>query len=402
MPRINSRGVAEAVEAVEASGAAFAATWRDERGEIVGTTFGGTMCMWPTKPWRIRFSGDGFEGVIRCGECPGCLEFDRRRLADRLVAKYGVGAGRTGSSRPDGLPVAKSNTRPSSPALFVVRIFAPLDSHAALSRSLRRRRHLELEPGMYRLGASSFALVSREKSLLSQVLKRLGLKHRIEPLRLSRGRRAFRVLTAGLLVAREVYGEQRDRWYARGLPPADRQKWQVKKIGQYKSYSRSSSPRAWKNGRVVLVPPEVWQLRRTDRRALRGQLLRASDPEGVARVMRLVHDAISNARNRFDVSAAAKPLLSREAVQAWYDRNAERSKARTENSAAVSSITPVSETGGYVSSEHKQGELMPLELARAREKEWRDAKKARAIQESMEIIERMKRKSRGGSGDGGE
>jgi len=38
---------------------------------------------------------------------------------------------------------------------------------------------------------------------------------------------------------------------------------------------------------------------------------------------------------------------------------------------------------------------MPRELARAREKAWADARKARAIKESMEIIERMRKKSEG-------
>jgi hypothetical protein len=207
------------------------------------------------------------------------------------------------------------------------------------------------------------------------------------------------VLTAGLLVAREIYGEQRNRWYARGLPAADRQKWEVLKVGKYQSYDRARSPRAWTGRKLLLVPPEVWQLRRTDRLALRGQLLRASDPEGVQRVMRLVADAIRNAKSRFDVSAAPKALLSRQAVVDWYNRNAERSKARTDALTADSSNTPTSEVGGYVSSEHNQGELMPLELARARRKDWDDARKRKAIKDSMEIIERMKRKSRGGPAD---
>ena len=52
---------------------------------------------------------------------------------------------------------------------------------------------LELEPGMYRLGASSFAVLSRERTLISKVFAGLGLKFRIEPVR----RRAWRALTAG-------------------------------------------------------------------------------------------------------------------------------------------------------------------------------------------------------------
>jgi len=401
----------------EASGRAFAATWRDEQGAVVGTTFGGTMCMWPTKPWRIRFSGDGFEGVIRCGECPGCLEFDRRRLAERLKERYHKYV----------IP------------LFVVRIWAPIELHASISNKLHRRRGLELEPGMWRLGATSFALLSRETETLRLVLKACNVRHRIEPLRLSRGRRAFRVLTAGLLVAREIYGEQLNRWYARGLPPADRQKWEVKKIGAYQSYSRSRSPRAWTGRKLVLVPPEVWQLRRADRRSLRGLLTRASDPEGVKRVMQLVAGVLAGGagtygsgqigsremralaaqglnsgrmsdvdrirskkesgtrhdRAPFDASAPPKAVRSIEHTRRTYQEVARRVEARTALSGSDLIITPTSEVGGYVSSEHEQGELMPRELARAREKAWADARKARAIKESMEIIERMRKKSEG-------
>jgi hypothetical protein len=383
----------------ETSGQAFAATWRTEQGAIVGTTFGGTMCLWPVKPWRIRFHRDGFEGVMRCRECPGCLEFDRRRMADRLHQKYGAqGEQLRRGSRESSRPTENSDT-PKAPRLFVVRIWAPLEDHAAIAHRLHRRRALQLEPGMWRLGASSVGILTRDDCPIRALLRALGLKFRIEPLRLSRGRRAWRVLTAGLTVAREIYGEQRNRWYARGLPPAERQKWEVQKIGKYQSYDRARSPRAWTGRKLVLVPPEVWQLRRTDRRALRGQLLRASDPEGVARVMRLVSDAISSARNRFDVSAAPKALLSRDAVVRQYDEFARRSAARSATAGSDSSITPTSEVGGYVSSEHSQGELMPEQLSAARRKEWADAKKARAIRESMEIIERMRKKSGWRGGD---
>ena len=378
-----------------ASGRAFAATWRTEQGEVVGTTFGGTMCLFPVKPWRLKFSGDGFEGVIRCRECPGCLELDRRRMADRLNSKYGLrGETAHDSKRRPGAECPVETAR-SPRNLFVVRIWAPLELHASIAHKLHRRRGLELEPGMWRLGASSFALLAREATPLRALLKRTGLRHRIEPLRLSRGRRAWRVLTAGITVAREIYGEQRNRWYARGLPPAERQKWEVQKIGQYKSYSRARSPRAWTGRKLVLVPPEVWQLRRVDRRSLRGLLNRQSDPEGVARVMRLVADAISGARSRFDVSAAPKARLTREQVVQWYADSARRKEARTALPGSDSSNTPTSEVGGYVSSEHKQGELMPLELSRARRKEWLAAKDARDKRESQAIIERMRQKSKG-------
>jgi hypothetical protein len=209
------------------------------------------------------------------------------------------------------------------------------------------------------------------------------------------------VLTAGLTVAREIYGEQRNRWYARGLPPAEREKWEVRKIGKYQAYDSVSAPRAWSGRGLVLVPPEVWKLRRADRIALRGQLLRQPDPEGVARVMRVVSDAISSARNHFNVTGAPKALLTREQVVSWYaSMKEQQSQPGTDDAASSLTSNPLGGEG-YVSSEHKQGELMPLELARARRKEWEEARKRKAIKDSMEIIERMKRKSRGGPADGG-
>lgn len=378
----------------ETQGRAFAATWKDERGETIATTSAKSMCLWPRLPWRLRFSGEGFAGVIPCRECPGCLELERMRLAERLHTKYGVAPKsiarvrrsrvRLGGSLPDGGAIR----------YFVARIYAPAELHQSISRRLHRRRGLQLEPGFARLGASSFAIVSREKVVLSRVLKTDGYKHRIEPLRLSRGRRAWRPVTAGLLVAREVYGEQRNRFYFRGLPAAERQKWEVQKIGQYRSYDRARSPRAFKSGGVVLVPPGVWGLSRPDRRSLRGLLLKQSDPEGVRKVMGLIADTIRKARDRFTVSAPAKPVLNREAVVQWYERNAERAKARTALSESDQNLPPLSEAGGYTSSDRLQGELMPRELERERRREWIDAKKRRAIKESLEIIERMKRKAR--------
>ena len=378
---------------METPGRAFAATWRDERGETVGTTYGGTMCLFPVKPWRIRIAREGFEHIVRCRECPGCLEFDRRRLAERLNVKYGGGSAHAVEctihrTRKDAHGAAKHAI-----ALFLVRIWAPIDQHASICHRLHRRRGLELEPGMYRLGASSFALLSRESSSLRSLLRDGGVRFRIEPVRLSRGRRAWRLLTAGMIVAREIYGEQRNRFYSRGLPPAEREKWEVQKIGAYRSYDRYRAPRAWRGRRVVLVPPDVWKLSRTDRRALRGLLCRQPDPEGVQRVMGLVADFLGKSGGALSVIAPPKAVLSRDQVVRWYREMAERKAGRTFAPAPASALTPSSGEGGYTSSVHKQGELMPEELARMRRKDDTEARKRRAIRESMEIIERMKTKS---------
>jgi hypothetical protein len=376
------------------------------------------MCLWPRKPWRIRIARDGFEHVIRCGECPGCLEFERRRLAGRLHAKYQDGGAGTVARSTTAATTSATSAAPSEVKLYIVRIWAPIELHASIAHALHRRRGLELEPGMWRLGASSFAILSRSASSPRDVLRAMGLKFRIEPLRLSRGRRAWRSLTAGLIVAREIYGEQRNRFYAKGLPKAEREKWEVRKIGKYQSYDRASSPRAFTGRKVVLVPPEVWKLRRSDRRALRGMLLRAPDPEGVKRVLGLVAEAADRMSAASHASGAPKALLSREQVVSWYKRNAERATPRTtvsefRNAGDVQSggeaaiersrprtfdpdLTPSFGEGGYRSSEHSQGELMPEQLDAIAIREAKRRRERKALWESLQIIERMRQKSTGG------
>ena len=351
------------VAAGETPSRAFAATWRNESGQVLGTTFGGTMCWFPRKPWRLRIERDGFEHIVRCGECPGCLEFERRRLADRLQAKY-ASAG-VPSVEATTLSPAKNavGAAGSSRPLYIVRIWAPLSRHTEISHKLHRRVGLELEPGMYRLGASSFALLSREKGRLPLVLRAAGVAFRIEPVRFRRRRRAWRALTAGLMVAREVYGEQVKRWYARGLPAANRERWNVLKLKEYKAHDRATGPRAWTRGKLVLVPPEVWTLRRNDRRSLRALLNRAPDPESVHKVMAVVSQVVAARDLQSSVLASGRGKLTAAQVREWYDRRKSSAAERRSVDPSLPDVHPSSGGEGYVSSEHSQGELRPRQLS---------------------------------------
>src|SRR5271166_2960573 len=326
------------------------------------------MCWFPRKPWRLRIEREGFEHVIRCSECPGCLEFERRRLADRFAARYGAKGGE----------------------LFTVRVSAPLELHRELSDKLHRRRHLELEPGFARLGVGSFAILSRECVEVRRVLGELDLKHRVERVRLKRGRRAWRSLTAGIAVSRDSYGEHVKRFYFRGLPAAEREKWEIVKVGKYRTYDRLRSARAWKDGNLVLVPPEIWAMRRVDRVALRKSMSMAGSPElAVAIAQVLARVSITKPQTTTQLlRSPAKPVPS------------------------VSSKTPTSEVGGYVSSPHLQDELWPKpasdeELLRpgpsgdllwmereraklARTEERKATQRTRMVDDSLAIIERMR------------
>lgn len=125
--------------------------------------------------------------------------------------------------------------------------------------------------------------------------------------------------------------------------------------------------------------------------------MRQPDPEGVRKVMGLIADTLRKVSGALPVSASQKSRLTREQVVGWYERMREASKARTKVTDSDLNIPPLSETGGYTTSVHSQGELMPEALERARRKEWEEARKRRLVAESMEIIERMKRRSGGGS-----
>ena len=342
---------------------AFAATWQSESGQVVGTTWGGTMCWFPRKPWRLRIERDGFEHIVRCGECPGCLEFERRRLADRLHARYGPGSAQAAAAQTTETGKSAVAAGTSGRQLYIVRIWAPLERHTEISHKLHRRVRLELEPGTYRLGASSFAVLSREKTGLTLVLRRAGVEFRIEPVRFRRRRRAWRALTAGLSVARSVYGEQVKRWYARGLPAAEREKWHVEKRSYQPGYDRARSPRAWSAGKLVLVPPEVWQLRRNDRRSLRALLNRAPDPESVHKVMAVVSQVVAARDLQSSVLASGSGKLTAAQVREWYDRRKSSAAEQRSVDSVMPDLHPSSGGEGYVSSEHSQGELMPRQLS---------------------------------------
>lgn len=367
--------------------AGFAATWcEEETGQVVGSTFSGTVCWAPRKPWAIKFSGDGFEGVIRCGECQGCLEFDRRRLADRLHRKY---------TKPKSGPNAQGQMsrkaeeligRSAGPHLFVVRIWTKLLDQSALSHRLHRRRGIELEPGFFRLGDQSFALLSRGQTRINQVLKSLRLKYRIERVRLSRRRRAWRVVTAGVNIAREVYGEQVKRWYVRGLPPAEKKSWEVERHAMQKPWTRASGARARTANKLILVPPSVWRLRSSDRRVLRREFAAARSPEGIERVMGLVAHALAGRSRQSNLIEPPAGRLTREQVQAWYARMAQQKRVASASEPLPNPISLPSEGGGYVSSGHTSGNDPPGEdpgAALDRGEAWIRARKKRLLDEQI-------------------
>lgn len=341
------------------SGAELAATWRDQDDRIVGQAFGGTMCWMPRKPWSLRIIAEDYTHVVPCGECPGCLEFYRRRLADRLKSKYQSGIVRDAAVRiGTGISGATTAASPST-SLFLVRIYAPLRDHAALSRKLHRRRGLELEPGFLRLGATSFAVLARDGGPVRLAIAALGLDCRVEALHLNRGRRAWRAATGGMLVRREVYGEQTNRFYLPGLPVAERGRWDVKTGAGQLGYDRRRSPRAWGRGNLVLVPPLVWILGRGDRSALRRRFNGADSPEAVRALTSEVYDLVAR------ISQSSSQPAARSAVPGLPPA-VEQLRVARKNVVADKPLPnpsspplPLLRGGGYVSSIHSHGAIGP-------------------------------------------
>ncbi len=223
------------------------ASIRSLDGEIIGSTDASTICWAPRKPSAFAaYDERGREHIIRCGWCGGCREFDRRRLAKRLVAHYQEFEG----------------------DLWLVEIPCALPIQSALCARLHRNRLVEFDPGFYRLGAEKIALIVRgAKPDLHAVpaLANAGAKA-FKVLR-SRGQRAWRPLTLGMLRSRDEYGEQTKRFYHRGLPKAERESWSVTTRGGIRKRHPQLrvGVRAF-DGCEAIYPPEAWQPIRVARR----------------------------------------------------------------------------------------------------------------------------------------
>jgi hypothetical protein len=269
------------------------------------------------------------------------MEFDRRRLAKRFYVKYAA----------------------QDRALWLVRVYAPIEGHAAIAHALHRREGLELENGWVRFGPQSFGMLSRRRFPPHLTWHGRTLRLRVSPIRLNRKLRAWREFTGGMLVDRKTYGADFNRYYVRGLPPAAREKFEVVKLDRYQPYKRGSSPRAWRDDASVLIPPEIFALRRNERRAVRAIMAQAYSPEGVARVKALLAGIGTGSNLQSTCSKPTEGRLTKQQVMEWYQAMADRRVARESAPPASPSSSPPSLVGGYISSGHSGGAPPPPRLA---------------------------------------
>jgi hypothetical protein len=226
---------------------ARAALLRDESGELVGTTWGGTVCWFPRRPRQFAAveRDTGAESVLRCGFCAGCRELERQWLCARLCEKY----------------------QSLEEELWLIVVDAPQSEHASISRSLLRRRKLRIERALYRLGSDSCAFLTRGAKPTIPSSLALRFKVAVHRVRKSRGKRAWALLTAGMLRPRDDYGEWVNRFYHRGLPPRPREFHfaVATRGGISRRHATSRYARAWKDG-IAIEPPAAWRLPRLNKR----------------------------------------------------------------------------------------------------------------------------------------
>jgi hypothetical protein len=319
----------------------YAATWRDQGGQVAATTWAGTMCLHPRLPGRLRIEHAGFSHILRCGECEGCINFDRRRLQDRLYAHYQY----------------------RSEGLWLVRIFADTSVQSALCHNLHRRPALALEPGFFRFGPDSVGILAGAKAPIKAALKAAGYKFRVYTVYLHRGARAFFPLTSGLRVAREAYGAQVKRYYARGLEAAERESWELVRLPYQKGYSWRTSPRAWTDDGLELHPPEVFQHKHNDKRVVIPLFEHNPKAAEISALRLALRDYQPAPARALPSIAAPKERLSREELQAWYQREAKKQAASAVSGSASEILPPLSEVGGYVSSVHTTSSETPKLLS---------------------------------------
>jgi hypothetical protein len=190
--------------------------FRDGDGRVLGTTWGGTTCLNPRPMSKYAaVSEDGEqEHCIPCRDCPGCREFLRRELCKALDTHFAT----------------------TSEDLWLVIVECPLSSQAQLSCRLHRLSGVAFEPSFYRLGDTMFALIARGPRPRRRALSTLsGSRFTVRKVERGRGLRAWATLTWGVLTPRSQYGQNINRYYHRGLPRFERQKWIVRKRGGIKA-----------------------------------------------------------------------------------------------------------------------------------------------------------------------
>jgi hypothetical protein len=201
-------------------------TWRDDQGDEHGTVYDGTACRNPVEPRSFAASSaDGdFEVVLRCRDCAGCRNYERLVLRRRLFAWL--------SGTKEKLWVRQTSTRATA---------GPLTPIGTFGKSL----------GWVRSSPTGFVVIvgAAGGPGPAKVLPG-GAGNSFRRLRLSGGPRALRALTRGMLMPRSELGRNKNRFYFRGMPPADHDVMRLELRGGIRKRHPSTryGALAWKRG----------------------------------------------------------------------------------------------------------------------------------------------------------
>lgn len=281
------------------------ASWRRD-GEPPRYVPATTMCVSPRLPHRLRARREGFETTIRCGDCPGCREFEVLRLERRLVQTYAAIVASADDNGCRDRAQVSAIPKKIAPRLSAVRIYCPAEMHASMSRRIHRWRGVEIEPGFFRAGVDSFIVLSREHRELVARLRRRRFRVHAWPVKRLDRQVSWRAVARGLIVARSAYGENINRYYRRGLAPAAREHFEVVRINEYKRFDRARDPRATSERLGDLVPAEVLEVRRGFRLRMRNAFRFATTPEAVDSIMPEVLALVRRVAKPLVVSAVPK------------------------------------------------------------------------------------------------
>jgi hypothetical protein len=174
-----------------------AAVWRDAEGRAVKTTTDELYCLHPRnlRDLASRTEDGEFEVPMRCRDCANCRRYEALVLRREIAETY----------------------KEVTDELWIVMVEAPLEQHSRLAARVRLCSVPGLEPCLYRLGLSAFALVVRgERPELERVRALRAYALRVVPIGQRRRPRDFKPLTRGLLVQRAEYTAWRNRYYHRG------------------------------------------------------------------------------------------------------------------------------------------------------------------------------------------
>jgi len=238
-----------------------AATFRNSQGEVIGVTWAGTVCWYPRKPSMLAaVSEDGKrETALPCGFCAGCREHARQRLARRLVKHYST----------------------EKEPLWLWEVSCPDSRVSRLFRSLRPTTTFRGYAGWARNGSTGVVIIV--KGARAAVPARIFAKFptiRCQRLIKPQRTKTWWSFTRGVLVSRDEYGEQVNRFYHRGLPPMEKDKWGVvTRGGIRKRHATVGAGVRAVDGDVSLHPPTAWLLPR---------LLKRKGPES-KRISALAH-----------------------------------------------------------------------------------------------------------------